>query len=267
LSAGFAVRAAPALAVSVARADALQDRTELRFDTAPGAGWHNCAEFLRAPHALDEWRAELAGWLRAEYGQAPPRTAAGYVLQWYLYILAFAGAMLFHTERRVPVLHPEQVWFRRAATGRPDPDGTALATGEFACLPDDPASGTPGATEVADLAALAAVLRGRYLAHAAAFVRAYAPTVRFGQHTLWAAATDALDTSLLLAGRYAGDENAGVTDAALVLPAKITPLTSASTMCLGTDKTWTRRRESCCFHYLLPAEDACATCPRVLPKR
>jgi hypothetical protein len=136
----------------------------------------------------------------------------------------------------------------------------------FVCLPDDPAAGTRDATVVPDEQALAAVLRGRFTAHAARFIEAFSPEVRFGRHTLWAAATDALDDSMLLAGRYGGDEGEGVADAALLLPARLGPLTSASTIRpLGTG--WTRRRESCCFHYLLEqGKGPCSTCPRILPR-
>ncbi|MFC7612562.1 (2Fe-2S)-binding protein [Actinokineospora soli] len=95
----------------------------------------------------------------------------------------------------------------------------------------------------------------------------FGPQSRFGRRTLWAAATDALDSSLWQAGRYGGDEGAGVLDAALALGSGEKPLTSGSTLRPGPDG-WTRRRESCCFHYLLEAgEGECGTCPRLCPKR
>ena len=31
-------------------------------------------------------------------------------------------------------------------------------------------------------------------------------------------------------------------------------------------REWTRRRESCCFSYLLTAESECDACPRTCPK-
>jgi FhuF 2Fe-2S C-terminal domain len=259
------------LAGSLARVGPLQQGTELRFGLpAEPAGWVNCADLLADPNGFARWRATLADWLIDTYGEAPERTTAGYVLYWYLFVPAYLGATLFHHERRVPSLRPQHLAFRMAAP-RPHPDGIAALAPAFACLPDDPAAGTPLASVVADEHALAALLRTRYVAHAARFLRTFAPTVRFGRHTLWATATDALDTSLWYAGRHGGDEGAGVLDAGLVLAEPFAPLTSGTTLRAMTgagDVTcWTRRRESCCFHYLLTGGGgACETCPRLSPR-
>lgn len=254
------------LAESVARASSRQARVALRMDTPAGeAGWVNCARLLADGAGFAAWRSSLAEWLCARYGEAPGRTTDGYVLTWYLAVPGYLAALLFHHERRVPSLRPEHLSFRMARP-RPHPESIALLDRRFVCLPDDPAAGDPDATVVPDERALAAVLRGRFTAHVARFIAAFGPTVRFGRHTLWAAATDALDDSMLLAGRYGGDEDAGAVDAALLLPARLGPLTAGSTIRpLGTG--WTRRRESCCFHYLLErGQGACSTCPRILPK-
>lgn len=258
------------LAGSLARVSRLQNRVEALPRVPAEARWVGCAELLADAGGFGTWRAELAGWLADTYGEAPERTTAGYVLSWYLFVPGYLAGLLFHHERRVPSLRPEELAFR-AATPRPHPDAVAVTSPEFVCLPDDPAAGTPHATVVGTEEALAAVLRGRFTAHAARFVAAFGPTVRFGRHTLWAAATDALDGALWLAGRYGGDEAAGVLDAALVLPDRVPPLTSASTLRPHVtetgDRGWTRRRESCCFHYLLAAgKGPCETCPRILPK-
>jgi FhuF-like iron-sulfur protein len=256
------------LADSLARVRELQKRADVRFGLPRvGARWVTCAGLLAEPAGFDRWRAGLARWLVAQYGEAPDRTTAGYVLTWYLWVPAYLGALLFHHERRVPSLRPEDLAFRMGEP-RPHPDVMAVLATRFVCLPDDPAAGTAQATVVPDERALAAVLRGRFVAHATRFVTAFGPTVRFGRHTMWAAATDALDNALWLAGRYGGDEAAGALDAALVLPARLAPLTSASTVRVQPDdRGWTRRRESCCFHYLLrEGMGECDTCPRVLPK-
>lgn len=259
------------LADSLARVRELQERADVRFGLpAADSRWVTCARLLAESGGFDRWRAGLARWLVRQYGEAPDRTTAGYVLTWYLWVPGYLGALLFHHERRVPSLRPEDLAFRMGEP-RPHPDAMAVLSPRFACLPDDPAAGTAQATVVPDERALAGVLRGRFIAHAARFIAAFGPTVRFGRHTLWAAATDALDNSLWLAGRYGGDEAAGALDAALVLPARLAPLTSASTVRARPDDRgetgWTRRRESCCFHYLLRAGmGACETCPRVMPK-
>jgi FhuF-like iron-sulfur protein len=262
---------ADGIAESLVRAASRQVSVELRASVPDEeSGWVNCAALLSDPAAVDRWRADLAGWLLATYGEAPDRVINGYLMSWYLHVPGYLAALLFHHERRVPSLRAEHLSFRMARP-RPHPDAIAVHHERFVCLPDDPAAGTQNATVVADERALATVLRGRFTAHASRFVAAFEPTVRFGRRTLWAAATDALDGGLWLAGRYGGDEAAGVLDAALVLPAEQAPLTSASTLRAGRDEDgrtcWTRRRESCCFHYLLDrGQGECGTCPRVLPR-
>jgi hypothetical protein len=258
------------LAGSLARVNPLQSRVQLQFGQPHDAGWTNCAQLLAEPASFDRWRKVLAEWLTMTYGEAPDRTTAGYVMDWYLFVPAYVGALLFHHERRVPSLRPSGLAFR-TADPRPHPDGIALLKPNFVCLPEDPAAGTPDATVVSDEAALASILRARYIAHAMRFIRAFGPSVRFGRHTLWAAATDVLDSALWFAGRYGGDEGAGVLDAELVLDERYEPLTSASTLRTVSDERghirWTRRRESCCFHYLVKAgQGECETCPRLSPR-
>ncbi|MFD2417539.1 (2Fe-2S)-binding protein [Amycolatopsis pigmentata] len=241
----------------------LQSRCEFRSDS-PGS-WHRCDDFLADPSHFTVWRELLAEWLRARFGSAPPRTTAGYVMSWYLQVPAYAGALLLHHERRVASLRPAELAFRLSGD-RPHPDGIAVLGTAFHCLPADPGSARAEATVVAGERALAAVFRARYLAHAARFVRVYGPLSGLAPRMLWAAATDALDNALWWAGRQGGDEGAGVADAALVLDARYAPLTSASTLRPGSGREWHRRRESCCFSYLLPGEVECAECPRVCPR-
>lgn len=271
-STGLAAGARPGpLAESLRRAESHQVRVSLRLGAPEDSThWVNCARLLSEAGGFDRWRKELAGWLIDRYGEAPERTTAGYVMSWYLSVPGYLAALLFHHERRVPSLRPEHLEFRMARP-RPHPDSIVLLDSRFACLPDDPAAGTADAFVVADERALATVLRGRFVAHASRFVAAFGPTVRFGRHTLWAAATDALDNAMWLAGRYGGDEAAGVLDAALLLPEREAPLTSCSTLRAVPDErgatTWTRRRESCCFHYLIESgQGVCDTCPRIRRK-
>ncbi|MFC4003938.1 (2Fe-2S)-binding protein [Prauserella oleivorans] len=261
---------APALDASVARADGFQQRLELRTEVS-GDGWLRCSDLLADPRGFLPWWAALARWLRKEYGAAPDRTVAAYVMSWYLRIPAYVGALLFFHERRVPWLRPEELALRIAGEGRPHPVGIAVLGKRFHCLPLDPGSTGPEATVAADERALAAVLRARFTGHAAEFVRGYRRISPLGTRMLWAAATDALDDSLWWAGRDAGDEGGGVADATLVLESAFPPLTSRSTLRLTEEadggRTWTRRRESCCFTYLLPGRDECAGCPRRCPKQ
>jgi hypothetical protein len=253
------------LAGSLTRLDGVQSWLHLRHRLPDDPGertWWRCSTVLTQPAYFDKWGAEVAGWLQARYGEAPERAVAGYLLSWYLSVPGLVAGLLFHRERRVPLLRPEDLAFRLGEP-RPHPDGVALLDERFACLPDDQAAGAAEATVIADEAALAALLRARFAGHAARFVAAFQPGVRFGRRTLWAAATDALDEGLWLAGKYCGDEAAGAAEAALVLPAPSTPFTSASTLVDAGTAGWTRRRESCCFHYVLRSgQGECETCPR-----
>jgi hypothetical protein len=253
------------VARSVAAVATLPSYVELRFglpDDAEAAGWVLCSDLLDRPERFGAWRENLAEWLVEQYGVAPERTTGGYVAGWYLSVPGHLAGLLFHAARRVPSLRPEDVALRLAPDGRPHPVGVALLSDEFVCLPDDPEGGDSAATVVADETALAAMLRARFAAHAARFVQSFGPTVRLGRRQLWAAATDALDSGAWTAGQLCGDEASGVTDAALLLPDRVDPYTSASTL-RKVDGAWTRRRESCCFHYALPNTTPCATCPRV----
>jgi hypothetical protein len=252
-------RALTPLAESLAR---LEVGAQIRFGMPAEPDWIICSDLLDDPERFDLWRKDLADWMVEQYGESSDRATGGYVMGWYLSIPGFLAGLLFHTARRVPTLRPADIAFRIAAEGRPHPDGIALLCDEFACLPDDPASNHPAATVVKNEAALAALLRARYAGHAARFVQSFGQTVRFGRRQLWAAATDALDSGAWTAGKLCGDEASGVTDAAMLLPEKLDPFTSASKVYLG-DEGWTRRRESCCFHYVLPNTTPCATCPRV----
>lgn len=270
-AAGFA--APGGLTTSLERVARLQERAEIRADVPADGRWLRCTSLLDDQRELDQWRNRLRDWLRAEYGTAPERTVASYIMSWYLRIPAYAGALLLHHERRVPDLRPDELALRIAATGRPDPDGVAVLGRSFYCLPSDPGGGRPEATVVADERALAEVLRARYVAHASRFVKAYRRSSPLGARTLWAGATDALDSALWWAGAQGGTraaEGAAVADAALVLERRFPPLTSASTLRMETatdgERGWTRRRESCCFSYLLPHEAECAGCPRTCPK-
>ncbi|HEY6423977.1 MAG TPA: (2Fe-2S)-binding protein [Pseudonocardiaceae bacterium] len=227
--------------------------------------WIGCDQALSDPRFFTRWRAGVAQRLAGHDTTVPETTTAGYVLQWYLGIPTYLGAMLFHSARRVPSLQPQQLAFRL------DPDWVpevALRPGRFWCLPGDPDAGHPDAVPVADQVALGAVLRHEVVAHATHFLQVYGPLVRFGRRTLWATVTDVLDAGLLLAGRSLGRAQAGADDARLVLAHREDPFTSASTTCTVTDERgrihWTRRRGSCCFQYALPGiEQPCASCPRV----
>jgi hypothetical protein len=242
------------------------------------ADWIECDQALCDPAFFTRWRAKVARWLTEQHAvpaqaSVPEKTTGGYVLQWYLVVPTYIGALLFHSARRVPTLAPQQLRFRLGSAALRE---VALRPGRFWCLPGDPEAGHPDAVPVPDEAALATVLRDQVIAHASRFLFVYGSQVRFGRRTRWATVTDVLDSGLLLAGRAFGSPQAGASDARLVLGAGDTPgrhppykpLTSASTICELVDDRgrthWTRRRGSCCFLYALPGiERPCASCPRL----
>lgn len=262
---GSQFHAGTALADSLRGVSPVTTWAEIRYGLPehPPEEWVNCGRLLAEPTRFDIWRKALAEWLELNYGDAPERTTAGYVMGWYLTVPAFMAGLLFHSARRVPSLRAEDLAFK-LGPDRPHPVGIALLAGDFACLPGDQGADRPEATVVADENALAALMRARFAAHAAQFVSSFGQTTRLGRRTLWAAATDALDNAAWMAGKALDDEEGGVLDAALLLPAKLEPFTSASTMRLGEDG-WTRKRQSCCFHYAVGGgQPVCSTCPRVL---
>ncbi|MGH3550942.1 MAG: (2Fe-2S)-binding protein [Pseudonocardiaceae bacterium] len=263
------------LAGSVATADATVKLLSFRiFDRTTdlaGDGWIRCDHALSDPDFFPRWRVQVAQQLAEQQShalestQVPEKTTGGYVLQWYVVIPSYLGAVLFHCARRVPSLSPRQLSFRLDPAKVAE---VALHPGRFWCLPDDPDAGHPDALPVPDEAALGAILRRQVIAHAAHFLTVYGPMVRFGFRTQWAAVTDVLDSALLLAGRSFGSPQAGAADARLVLADGEKPLTSASTIRELTDDRgrthWTRLRGSCCFLYALPGvERPCASCPRI----
>ncbi len=230
-----------------------------------GAQWIECDHALSDPAFFLGWRARVARRLAEQESTVPEKTTGGYVLQWYLIIPSYLGALLFHSARRVPALEPQRLSFRLDSAALRE---VALRPGRFWCLPSDPDAGHPDAVPVPDESALGSVLRQQVIAHATRFLGVYGRQVRFGRRTKWATVTDVLDSGLLLAGRSFGSPQAGASDAQLVLGPGEQPLTSASTICAATDDRgrihWTRRRGSCCFLYALPGvERPCASCPRL----
>ncbi len=238
--------------------------------TGRGTRWIECDDALSDPTFFPRWRASVARLLTEQQlagqeGTVPEKTTGGYVLQWYLIIPSYFGALLFHSARRVPALDPQWLSFRLDSAALSE---VALRPGRFWCLPSDPDADHPDAVPVPNESALGTVLRQQVIAHATRFLAAYGRQVRFGRRTKWATVTDVLDSGLLLAGRSFGSPQAGASDAQLVLGRGEQPLTSASTICELTDNRgrthWTRRRGSCCFLYALPGvERPCASCPRL----
>jgi hypothetical protein len=267
---------APALAASLAAVDELITWCSFRLGLPDGADlvspahsalragdWVRCSDALADPLFFPTWHTLLAARLAGQYSSVPPVTPPGYVMGWYAGLFGYLGGALFHLTRRVPSLAPENLAFRLDPRLR-RPAEVALLDDSFGCLPDDPAAGCPPVSTLAGEQALASLLRAQVAGHGSRFVAAFRPSARFGWRTLWGVVTDSLDGGLLYAGRARGRPGAGAADALLVLPARIRPFTSASTVRPVDGEQWTRERQSCCFHYKLPeVQRPCATCPRL----
>jgi len=280
----------PALASSLATVDAVVPRCSFRLGLPPGealadppcagASWLRCsdvlddgASWLSCSDVLDDgaffvrWQAALARRMTLQHGVVPPVTPAGYVMGWYCGLFGQLGGMLFHAARRVPSLAPENLAFRLDPV-HCRPAEVALLDGGFRCLPSDPAAGVAGATVLPDEPSLAAALRAEVARHGERFVATYRGASRFGRRTLWGAVTDALDRGVWHIAHRRGDDATGAADAAAVLPCRLAPYTSGSTIRAVRDGSglvrWTRTRQSCCFYYKLPGvAGPCSTCPRL----
>jgi hypothetical protein len=119
----------------MAAVDRSVDWMSFVFEDVAGPGWLRCEQVLRDPDFFTGWRGAVARHLAERHGTVPDRTPAGYVLQWYLRIPAYTGAMLFHSARRVPALAPRRLAFRLEPAWV---ETTALRPGPFWCLPTDP---------------------------------------------------------------------------------------------------------------------------------
>jgi hypothetical protein len=234
-----------------------------------GATWIRCADLLAAPEGFTAWRARIAEAVGRGLG-SPPAVVPGvvlaaYQLGWYADVIGWAAGALFHRERRVPSCDPAHIWFRLDDGAYPA--DVALTQRRFACLPQDPQAAHPDADVVADEPALAALLRARVVAHAAAFLAVWEPEVRLGSRTRWGAISDLLDCAPWAAGMAAGDEAAGVASAAVVMAGASSPLVPGTRIYRGQDHHrrpfHSRHRHTCCFAFRLPEHRACFSCPRV----
>jgi hypothetical protein len=264
-----ATGAVPSLTSSLTLVDEVIPWCSFRLGVPRDDGWIRCDQALSDSDFFPTWQRRLASRMRQDYGEVPQTTPAGYVMGWYAGLFGYLGGALFQTARRVASLAPHNLAFRLDPV-LCRPSDVALLDAQFCCLPDDPAAGTAKTVVVPDAQALAAALRAEVAAHGASFVRAYRPSVRFGRRMLWAAVTDALDRGVWQPAAQRGDPGLGAADAALVLPSRLPPFTSASTvhrLRAGDGQLhWTRVRQSCCFYYKLPGvEHPCLTCPRLSP--
>jgi hypothetical protein len=174
--------------------------------------------------------AEAARCREAYQEELRPDVAATFCLHRVVWPTALVFTLPWLLERRVPLLAPHQLAFSE------DRDGATAAVSAFACLPDDPVLGAPGAeaevehsTEprpaagpsacpVADEAALRAALRQALVGHLAPLLDSFRPLLRRGPHTLWGLVADDLVEGLWYIGSLLGHEAEAVAALRALLP-------------------------------------------------
>ncbi|NJQ14750.1 (2Fe-2S)-binding protein [Streptomyces bohaiensis] len=227
----------------------------------PAAGWLRGADLVEDAAALDAFVDASERESTAAYGVGVRRdVAAGFALHRYAWPATALFSLPYFLVRRVPRLAPADVALHS------DEGRVAVRVREFACLPDDPAVGAPGARPVASEEALRAELRGALSAHMAPVLEVFAPRMRRRARAMWGTATDELVEGLWYVGKLLGEERRARTEAELILPGSTAPFSGGAafrdiaTGCGG--RLPTRDRVTCCFFYTLRPDATCVTCPR-----
>jgi hypothetical protein len=245
-----------------------------------GRGWLRAADLAARPEAVRELIAHDARRGLARYGRPlRPDVAAGFGLHRFVWPVSLLFTLPWFLERRVPLLALPDVALRR----RPEAVELAVRPAEFACLPDDPAAGSPPARTVPDEDALAAELRCALGGFLTPVLAAFRPEARRGPRMLWAMATDAVVEGLCYAGGLLGEpERARAELSALLAPADPAhapgadggtatapaPFTPGAGFAPpapghGDASSTDRRRASCCLVYTAEPREMCGGCPRV----
>ncbi|WP_228980350.1 (2Fe-2S)-binding protein [Streptomyces sp. DH12] len=236
---------------------------ELREDetTPRGAGWVGADELAAGGPALDAFLSWDAAQVLRDYGkQARPDVVASFGLHRYAWPACLLVTVPWFLHRRVPRVPVGDVAFQRAM-GR-----MAVRVREFACLPDDPAAGLPGARVVADEEALRAEVRAAVAEHIGPVLDGFGPRMRRRGRALWGMATDEVVEGLWYVAGLLGEEPRAMAELELLLPGTAKPYVGPAGFrelsAPDGRPLPTRDRASCCLFYTLRPEDTCVTCPR-----
>jgi hypothetical protein len=236
---------------------------ELREDetTPHGAGWVGADELAAGGPALDAFLSWDAAQVLRDYGkQARPDVVASFGLHRYAWPACLLVTVPWFLHRRVPRVPVGDVAFQRAM-GR-----MAVRVREFACLPDDPAAGLPGARVVADEEALRAEVRAAVAEHIGPVLDGFGPRMRRRGRALWGMATDEVVEGLWYVAGLLGEEPRAMAELELLLPGTAKPYVGPAGFrelsAPDGRPLPTRDRASCCLFYTLRPEDTCVTCPR-----
>ncbi|MFJ8751832.1 (2Fe-2S)-binding protein [Streptomyces sp. NPDC102441] len=226
-----------------------------------GSGWVGAFELAAGGAALDDFLAWDEAQVLRDYGtRARPDVVASFGLHRYAWPACLLVTLPWFTHRRVPRIPAADVSFHRGL------GHLTLRVSEFACLPDDPAAGSPGARVVPDESALRAEVLDCVAEHIGPVLDGFRPRMRRGKRALWGMATDEIVEGLWYIAHLLGEENRAVRELELLLPGTTKPYvgTAGFRELTGPDgeSLPTRDRASCCLFYTLRPEDTCATCPR-----
>jgi hypothetical protein len=190
------------------------------------------------------------------------------VAMWALHGYAWYACLMlsgpWFLRRRVPRLGLGDVWIDTGSDRPRRSFGVRAQT--FACLPDDPQAGAPGARVVADEAALRAELLRGVSEHLAPLLTAFRPHVRRGERVLWGMAADELVSGVWYLGRARGEGARAVRELEALLPGGVGHFKRAAgfrTLTGTLGRTHCNRTQSvCCLWYTLSPDTLCSTCPR-----
>ncbi|WP_406285630.1 (2Fe-2S)-binding protein [Embleya sp. NBC_00896] len=236
----------------------------------PGAGMLHASRVAEDPAVLADVLAAERRRIIATL-DADPRADA--VAMWALHGYAWYACLMlagpWFLQRRVPRVTLDDVWIDTAAD-RLRRSFTVTA-GTFACLPDDPAAGAPGARVVADPAALRAELLRGVSEHLEPLLTAFRPHLRRGEQVLWGMVADEVVSGVWYLGRIRGEDERAVHDLGELLPGdtgrfkrdagfRVLPGTKGRSHC-------NRTQNVCCLWYTLNPDSLCSTCPRADDER
>ena len=226
-----------------------------------GEGWVRATGLAEGGEALDAFLSWDDEQIRRDYGErGRADVIASFGLHRYAWPLCLLVTIPWFLHRRVPRVPVADVAFQRAL-GR-----LAVRTDGFACLPDDPAAGAPGARVVPDEEALRAEVRAAVAEHLEPVLAGFRPRMRRGARALWGMASDEITEGLWYVGHLLGEEERAMREAGELLPGRVAPFAQGAGFREltgpGGESLATRDRASCCLFYTLRPQDTCVTCPR-----
>ncbi|GHB82857.1 hypothetical protein GCM10010347_62300 [Streptomyces cirratus] len=224
-----------------------------------GPGWTGSDELATGGPGLDAHLAWDTAQVLRDYGRpGRPDVVAGFGFHRYAWPACLLVTVPWFTHRRVPRL--AAVAFHRT-TGR-----LAVRLDGFACLPDDPAAGSPGARVVPDEDALRREVRDAVAEHLGPVLEGFGPRMRRGRRALWGMVTDEVVEGLWYVGQLLGEEERARAELEALLPGSTAPYPAGAGFRTLTRPDGsplpTRDRAGCCLFYTIRPEDTCLTCPR-----